>query len=221
MFKTILLGIITGITLGFGILFLNSSPEKSTISYKTIQDINPDLIIDKYALSSPEMATYLLQGFSKKIQEKEFFITTPMGLLVKRGEKKLNIIIESGGGVVQVADIFKETINQLRSVGIHVNCYIKSAMSAAFYLAVTSCDSRIALEGVQMMQHRSYYGKGTYTAGTANLDLRMAKIEARYLNVDFQEWLEYTRTWEDKYFTRKEMERLKLIHRNFDYGRGK
>lgn len=203
------------------VISYNEKPEQSTISYETIQQINPDLIIDDYTLMSEELTAEALSELSFRIQHKRWFINTNMGLLINPNPKTLNVLIESGGGISSLSSVIIQNLNQLRRMGVKVNCYIDKAMSAAFYLAMVACDSRIALKGVSLMQHRSYYGSGTYTAATANLDLSMAIQEARALDVDLNDWLALTRTGVDKHFNIKEMVDYKLIHRHFDYVKGK
>lgn len=219
-FKAIIVIVQVGL-LSLFIISYNDSPEQSSISYETIQQINPDMIIDDYTLMSENQTGQALAILAVKVQQKNWFINTSLGLLINPNPKTLNILIESGGGIASLSGIIVQNLNQLRRMGVKVNCYIDKATSAAFYLAMVACDSRIALRNVSLMQHRSYYGSGTYTAGTASLDLLMASAEAEALDQDLNTWLHLTRTGKDKYFNIKEMSDYKLIHRHYDYIKGK
>lgn len=201
----------------FGYLHFNgTSPTKSMYSHAEIMKIQPDLIVDEYALVNPDVYAEEIVSFNQKLISKGILLMTPFGYAVNpsvdRANTQVEVIIQSPGGSVGMGLSLIGLLDTIRQGGVSVICHVGEAQSMAFSILVLGCDKVIAKKVAVLMQHRtSYYGLGA-TPSTYVLDLELVKLESDALGVSFAEWYNLTRRESsDHIFTRAEIDKYKLV----------
>lgn len=190
--------------------------ERSTVSYEVLQGIENPMILDHSSLIYEEQYTELSKSITSHLIENSVIAIHPVFGILTNPKKKgfnINLVIESNGGYSSLALNFIVNLNSIKkAAGLTVTCYVNTAQSAAFTIMVSVCDKKVAIGNLTLMQHKAYYESIGYTSGTMMTDMKLAKIEADALGVDFKEWLKLTRSsYEDHVFTKKEIKKYKLI----------
>lgn len=131
---------------------------------------------------------------------------------VKTASKKVNILVDSGGGSVDKMYEILTYTKSFQAHGYDIVCYVAKAMSAAFTFVMSGCDKIVLLEGGQMMQHKAYYSNRDYsvkvlTADTELTSIAMAKLEyKRVKGLSFREYYALTRDGSgDTYLSESEL----------------
>lgn len=203
-----------GVGLGIGYLVLTSpEPHKSAFTHDEVADINPVMVIDKYTLVHPDNFQATMQYTMSRLLDMNVLVMTPFGPVINSGLSgySLNVIIQSGGGMVALGSELESSINSLRSKGLKIHCYVGEAQSMAFYLMVTMCDKVIAKRSARLMQHRVSYGPAGTTPSTFLSDIELSRKEAQALGVNFDEWHNLVRGSEDHVFNLLEIDKYKLV----------
>lgn len=206
--------IIFGLGIVLGVRLLTSpEPHESAFTHDEVAKINPVMIIDTYSLVHPENFQATMSDSFNRLSSIGVLVMTPFGPAVNPSLSgyKLNIIIQSGGGMVALGRELEDAINSLRSKGLKVQCYVGEAQSMAFYLMVTICDKVIAKRSARLMQHRVSYGLAGTTPSTYQSDVELSRKEAIALGVKYDEWHNLARGPEDHVFNLLEIEKYKLV----------
>ena len=137
---------------------------------------------------------------------------------VKSASKKVNILVDSGGGSVDKMYEILTYTKSFQNHGYDIICYVAKAMSAAFTFVLTGCDKVVLLEGGQMMQHKAYYANQDYsvkvlTANTELTSIAMAKLEyKRVKGLSFREYYALTRDGSgDTYLSESELLKYGIV----------
>lgn len=205
------------ILLGLFLLSQINFVNNTKITYDTLKNIKPDAVIDDYTLLDEGATGKFQQDITEKLFKDNHLIQMPFGLVFNKqatAKKEITILIESGGGYYNLGKNIVLGLDGLRKQGFKITCYVEKAMSMAFHILLTSCDERIGTKNVDLMMHRVRIGElGRFTSSTKSTDLEMNYLEALSIGISEEAWLELTRQEDDKYFTKKEMKKYKLIHR--------
>jgi len=191
-----LIEFVSKVTMVIGLLlifhhFNTSDVEKNNqFSYSDIQKIAPHVIIDDATLISEEG----ISTFISQIRLSSLFI-----------QNKLKVVIESNGGVIKIADVVYNSINQFIDSGVYVECHVTKASSVAFTLMTTLCSNTIVYGDFIIMSHPSYVDTIGSTVNSKIIDMILVKKESQALGIDFQKWLSISRLEEDKYYTKEEL----------------
>lgn len=188
-------------------------PHTSAFTHDEIAKINPVMIIDRYTLVHPDNFQAAIQDALSRLSAMGVVTMTPFGPVITEGLAgyKLNVVIQSGGGMVALGKDLEGAINSLRSKGLKIQCYVGEAQSMAFYLMVTMCDKVTAKRSARLMQHRVSYGPAGTTPSTFLSDVDLSRKEAQALGVKFDEWHNLARGQEDHVFNLLEIEKYKLV----------
>lgn len=137
---------------------------------------------------------------------------------MKSASKKVNILVDSGGGSVDKMYEILTYTKSFQNHGYDIVCYVAKAMSAAFTFVLTGCDKVVLLEGGEMMQHKAYYANRDYsvkvlTADTELTSIAMAKMEfKRVKGLSFREYYALTRDGsDDTYLSESELLKYGII----------
>lgn len=210
--------IAVGILLVLFGLISGSKEEKlaeSKFTHEEILKIDPAVVLDKMSLLSPEGATVFNQDLTAHLSKLGILVFVPMFGVYQFNPEfhggSINIIIESPGGLVSLGTSIANLLEEIRQRNVFVNCFVSEAQSMAFFVMVTQCDNVIAKKNVLLMQHRVSYGERGYSPGTQLLDVKLARVEAEKLGVEFNSWLKFTKGNKNRVFTKKQIKQFKLV----------
>lgn len=208
IYVLVILGVVSCST-----VMVEKSKLKSGFTHEEVRKIHPVLIVDSVTLANPELTQHQLEKMLQNLMGKQVIVNTYLGPMynTQLTHLPLNVIIQSGGGMVSLGLEVENILKMVRSQGFKIHCYVAEAQSMAFYLMVTSCDKVYAKVGTRLMQHRSAYGSRNFTPNTYQIDLDMAEAESEALGVDFNEWMKLTRGEKDHVFTLEEIKKYQLV----------
>jgi len=182
----------------------------SPLDYTRLEKIQPVLIINPFTLIDKSELKDSMRGLQAMANAATPF--KELGIEIFK-DQTVNLIINSSGGRVDFGYKLLNFVNFIKyHLKIKTTCYIKEASSMAFTVAISICDKRIALEGIEMMQHPVSVGSKYYTTSTKIDDILISALEASRLGIDPKEWRKISKEQGDKFFTKEEMIKYKLIH---------
>lgn len=186
---------------------------ESKFTHEEVEQIRPYFILDAQLLSSSENLSVEIRNIRSRLISEGHAVLTPYGLVIlpqARGVK-IPIIIQSGGGLVDLGNQLKGLFKYLKSNGLYFDCYVGEAQSMALNIMLTVCDKVTAKKDAVLMQHRvKYVGLGT-TPATYRDDISMSKEEAGVLGIHYKDWNDLVRGPEDHVFTLEEIKKYKLV----------
>lgn len=214
-----MLEVIGGLVIGvIAFIFIQAIRHKelqSAYTHQEVRQINPVMVIDRVSLTDVGNFKDTMQGAVTAMVKRGILMQTPFGLVYNPSlggsNYSVNVIIQSGGGFVNLGYEALGFLNEMRKNGLKINCHVAEAQSMAFTIMVLGCDKVIAKKTATIMQHRTSYGGGNVTPSTFNQDIEIAEAEALRLGVKYDEWLALTKGKEDHVFTKEEIEKYKLV----------
>lgn len=202
-----------------GVMFALIPPKQhnykleSKFTHEEVEKIHPYFIMDAFLLTSSSNLAPEVKVMVERLISEGYAIPTSYGLVMLPEAKglKLPIIIQSGGGLVELGNQLKGLFKYLKSKGVYFDCYVGEAQSMAFNIMLTVCDKVTAKRDTILMQHRVKYGDLGTTPATYREDISMSKEEASVLNLDYKEWNSLVRGPKDHVFSLEEIQKYNLV----------
>lgn len=125
--------------------------------------------------------------------------------LIQNGEKVINLVITSPGGVVSAGVFFIRIIKAAQEHGITVNCYVDKLAASMATVIFTECDNRYATFGSVIMWHSAAAG----VMGRMNVE-RAENILSNLRNINKKLWVN-TKKYFSAPFFKEHFEKETLI----------
>ena len=203
--------LISGASIALGTMFATRS--ESAFTHNEVARINPVMVVDSYTLISTSNFNGSMSYSVGQLIARGVLVETPFGFAINEDlhSRSMAVIIQSGGGRVDLGYQLVDSLKPLREAGIKIDCYVGEAQSMAFYIMVTACDRVIAKKSATLMQHRVSYGLSGVTPATYLMDIELSRVESAILEVSYDEWHNLVRGEEDHVFTPEEIKKYKLV----------